>query len=68
MSGFSSCCRPNKSVARIERAFERVGKFGTPDGVVISALTGDRGYVVSDSRQRVHYRTVTAAVRAAKTW
>ena len=68
MSSYSPCCRPNSAVRRIERAFERQGKFGTPGGVVITALTGDRGYIIYDSRHRVHYRTLTAAVRAAKTW
>lgn len=68
MSRFSPCCRPNAAVSRIERAFERVGKFGGPDGVVIQALTGARGYVVSSHCRRVIYRTMTAAVRAAKNW
>ena len=68
MSRYSPCCRPNAAIARIERAFERVGKFGGPDGVVIQALTGDRGFVVSSHCRRVVYRTVTAAVRAAKSW
>ena len=68
MSGFSSCCRPNSSVARIERAFERVGKFGGYDGVVVTALTGDRGYVVRSHSKSVIFATVTAAVRAAKIW
>ena len=68
MPGFSACCRPNSSVARIERAFERHGKFGGHDGVVVTALTGDRGYVVRSHSKSVIFATVTAAVRAAKIW
>ena len=68
MSNYSPCCRPNAAIARIERAFERVGKFGGYDGVVIQALSGDRGYIVSSHGKRVVFATETAAVRAAKSW
>tara|TARA_R110000868_G_scaffold88462_1_gene246627 strand:- start:82 stop:231 length:150 start_codon:yes stop_codon:yes gene_type:complete len=48
---------------RIERAFERHGK-----NVVVWELTGNRGYIVSGSERKVIYKSVTAAVRAARQW
>jgi hypothetical protein len=63
MTSYSACCRPNRDVARIERAFARHGK-----NVVVWELTGNRGYIVSDSERKVAYKSVTAAVRAARQW
>ena len=63
MASYSSCCRPNRDVQRIERAFERHDK-----SVVVWELTGNRGYVVSGSERRVIFKSVTAAVRAASQW
>ena len=68
MSNFSPCCRPNAAVARIERAFERAGKFSASHGVVVAELTGNRGYMVRGDGKRVVFATMTAAVRAAKNW
>lgn len=68
MSRWSSCCRPNAGVARIERAFERQGKLSGAGGVVVSELPGNRGYQVSDWQRTVRFATMTAAVRAAKVW
>ena len=47
MTSYSSCCRPNRDVGRIERAFERRGK-----NVVVWELTGNRGYIVSGSERK----------------
>ena len=63
MTSYSACCRPNRDVARIERAFDRHGK-----NVVVWELTGNRGYIVSGSERKVIYKSVTAAVRAARQW
>ena len=63
MASYSSCCRPNQDVKRIERAFERHDK-----SVVVWELTGNRGYIVSGSERRVIFKSVTAAVRAARQW